>query len=97
MPAIKTFPFLWWVFLGLSACVTLSLGSYHFLSGEGCLFVIAGRQFFSAPPLCMHQKILVPLWYTLPTDQLFNLEFQFKSVFNLEIQPKFGIQLGIPV
>ena len=35
--------------------------------------------------------------YTLPTDQLFNLEFQFKSVFNLEFQPEFGIQLGIPI
>ncbi len=29
-------------------------------------------------------------------DQLFNLEFQFESVFNLEFKPKFGIQLGIP-
>ncbi len=28
---------------------------------------------------------------TLTTDQLFNLEFQFESVFNLEFQPKFGI------
>ena len=35
--------------------------------------------------------------YTLPTDQLFNLEFQFESIFNLEFQPKFGIQLGIPI
>ena len=35
--------------------------------------------------------------YTLPTDQLFNLEFQFESVFNLEFQPKFGIQLEIPI
>ena len=35
--------------------------------------------------------------YTLPMDQLFNLDFQFKSVFNLEIQPKFAIQLGIPI
>ena len=34
---------------------------------------------------------------TLPTDQLFNLEFQFESVFNLEFQPKFGIQLEIPI
>ena len=34
--------------------------------------------------------------YTLPTDQLFKLEFQFESVFNFEFQPKFGIQLGIP-
>ena len=34
---------------------------------------------------------------TLPTDQLFSLEFQFESVFNLEFQPKFGIQLGIPI
>ena len=33
--------------------------------------------------------------YTLPTDQLFHLEFQFQSVFNLEFQPEFGIQLGI--
>ncbi len=24
-------------------------------------------------------------------------EFQFESVFNLEFQPKFGIQLGIPI
>ncbi len=30
-------------------------------------------------------------WYTLPMDQLFNLEFQFESAFNLEFQPKFGI------
>ncbi len=35
--------------------------------------------------------------YTLPMDELFNLEFQFKSVFNLEFQPKFGIQLGNPI
>ncbi len=35
--------------------------------------------------------------HTLPTDQLFNLEFQFESIFNLEFQPKFGIQLGIPI
>ena len=34
---------------------------------------------------------------TLPTDQLFNLQFQFESVFNLEFQPKFGILLGIPI
>ncbi len=40
---------------------------------------------------------LFGVWYTLPTDQLFNLEFQFESVFNLEFQPKFGIQLGIPI
>ncbi len=36
-------------------------------------------------------------YHTLPTDQLFNLEFQFESVFNLEFQPKFCIQLGIPI
>ncbi len=30
-------------------------------------------------------------------DQLFNLEFQFESVINFEFQPKFGIQLGIPI
>ena len=30
-------------------------------------------------------------------DQLFNLEFQFESVFTLEFQAKFGIQLGIPI
>ncbi len=36
------------------------------------------------------------IMYTLPTDQLFNLDFQFKSVFNLEFQAKFGIQHGIP-
>ncbi len=35
--------------------------------------------------------------YTLPTDQLFDLEFQFESVFNLEFQTKFGIQLVIPI
>ena len=35
--------------------------------------------------------------YTLPTDQQFNLEFQFVSVFNLEFQPKSGIQVGIPI
>ena len=29
--------------------------------------------------------------HTLPT------EFQFESVFNLEFQPKFGIQLGMPI
>ena len=34
---------------------------------------------------------------TLPTDQQFNLEFQFKSVFKLEFQPEFGIKLGIPI
>ncbi len=37
------------------------------------------------------------LWYTLPNDQQFNLEFQFKSVFKLEYQAEFGIQLGIPI
>ncbi len=35
--------------------------------------------------------------YTLPTDELFNLEFNFESVLNLEFQPKFGIQLRIPI
>ncbi len=30
-------------------------------------------------------------------DQLFNLEFQFESAFNLEFRPKFSIQLGIPI
>ncbi len=35
--------------------------------------------------------------HTLPTDQQFNLEFQFKSVFKLKFQPEFGIQLGIPI
>ncbi len=34
--------------------------------------------------------------YTLPTDQLFNLEFQFESLFNFELHPKSGIQIGIP-
>ncbi len=43
------------------------------------------------------QRITVLTYYTLPTDQQFNLEFQFESVFNLEFQPKFGIQLGIPI
>ena len=38
------------------------------------------------------------MWfYTLPTDQPFNLEFQFKFEFNLEFQPKFSIQLRIPI
>ena len=35
--------------------------------------------------------------YTLTTDQLFNLEFQFDPGFKLEFQPKFGIQLGFPI
>ncbi len=35
--------------------------------------------------------------YTILLDQQFNLEFQFKSVFNLEFQPEFGIQLWIPI
>ncbi len=35
--------------------------------------------------------------YTLPAVELFYLDFQFESVFNLEFQPKFGIQLGIPI
>ncbi len=35
--------------------------------------------------------------YTLPTDQLFNLEFQFESMFNLEFQAEFVVQLGIPI
>ena len=35
--------------------------------------------------------------HTLPKDQPFNLEFQFESVFNFEFQPKFGIQLEIPI
>ena len=30
-------------------------------------------------------------------DQQFNLAFKFKSVFNLEFQPEFGIQVGIPI
>ncbi len=30
-------------------------------------------------------------------DQQFNFEFHFKSVFNLEFQPKFGIKLGFPI
>ncbi len=34
---------------------------------------------------------------TLPTDLLFNLEFKFESIFNLELQPKFGIQLEISI
>ena len=34
---------------------------------------------------------------TLPTDQLFNLEFQFESTFNVDFQPEFGIQLGNPI
>ncbi len=34
---------------------------------------------------------------TLLMDQPFNLEFQFGSDFSLEFQPKFGIQLGIPI
>ena len=34
---------------------------------------------------------------TLPTDPQFNLEIQFKSVFKLEFQAGFGIQLGIPI
>ena len=34
--------------------------------------------------------------YTLKRDQLFNLQFQFKSAFSLDFQLKFGIQLGIP-
>ena len=34
-------------------------------------------------------------FYTLPNDHQFNWEFQFKSVFKLEIQAEFGIQLGI--
>ncbi len=37
------------------------LGSYHFLGGGGDrLFVMAGRQFFSGPPLGMREKIPVP-------------------------------------
>ncbi len=40
---------------------------------------------------------VLALEYTLPTDQLFNLEFQFKSAFNLDFQPEFGIQLGTPI
>ena len=35
--------------------------------------------------------------YTIPNDQQFNLEFQFKSLFKLEFQVEFGIQLGIPI
>ncbi len=34
--------------------------------------------------------------YTLRNDQQSNLEFQSKSVFKLEVQAEFGIQLGIP-
>ena len=34
---------------------------YHFLPGGGSrLFVMVGRQFFSAPPLWIREKILVP-------------------------------------
>ncbi len=36
-------------------------------------------------------------YYTLSTDQLFNLEFQVESIFNLEFQPKLDVQLGIPI
>ncbi len=46
---------------------------------------------------CLQSIYLCFYAYTLPTDQLFNLEFQFESVFNLQFQPKFGIQLGIPI
>ncbi len=35
--------------------------------------------------------------YTLPTDQQFRLELQFKSVFNLEFHSEFSIQLEIPI
>ncbi len=35
--------------------------------------------------------------YTLPRDQLFNVEIQFQSVFNLKFRPKFGIQLATPI
>ncbi len=35
--------------------------------------------------------------YTLPTDQLFNLEFQFEFILNLVFQPMFGIQLRISI
>ncbi len=35
--------------------------------------------------------------HTLPKDKPFNLEFQIESVFKLEFQSKFGIQLGIPI
>ena len=40
-------------------------------------------------------RVLILLLYTPPMDQLFNLEFQFKSIFNFGFQPKFGTQLGI--
>ncbi len=35
--------------------------------------------------------------YTHLTGYLFNLEFQFKSVLNLEFQPEFVIKLDIPI
>ncbi len=50
-------------------------------------------------PYCIYSNF-APFFdssHTLPTDQLFNLEFQFESVLNLEFQPKFGIQIGIPI
>ena len=33
-----------------------------------------------------HFKPVLLMWHTLPKDQLFNSEFQFESVFNLEFQ-----------
>ncbi len=46
---------------------------------------------------CMKPTAQSICFYTLPMDHLFNLEFLFKSVFNLKFQPKFGIQLGSPI
>ncbi len=47
----------------------------------------------------MHDNIIYFGWNlcTLPNDQQFNLEFQFKSIFKLEFHPEFGFQLGIPI
>ena len=61
---------------------------FYFVSHEGIGILLPGL---------MRMPMLAPGFlhfnspHTLPTDKLFNLEFQFESVFNLEFQPKFGI------
>ncbi len=55
---------------------------------------LRGAQVVSPPEGCTGGGAL-SIQCTLPTDQLFNLKFQFKSVFTLEFQPKFSIQLEI--
>ena len=77
------------------------------IHGAFLLSFSVGKQAFSLE-LLFYQKFIENncpvvrpfrnvIWCTLPMDQLLNLIFQFESIFNLEFQPRFGIQLRIPI